>query len=505
MSKRLSAFVLSVLLCIFSFVFTISALEDIQNFIIENGTASWNEFPGAYAYDYSIGSGGGYTTETKIDFYEECRLYDLETGTYDFAITAVNENYEPISGTVRGTFDYVSTAERLAVPTGLAWDGIKCVWNKVENASKYYLYLKSSSGSVVISKIVYGDACGFRFSAAEFKEGETYTFSVSAGADGYLESEAAVSGAKTMTAEDLVLLPAPDVKIDENGYAVWDAIPDVYGYNISYNDNMSGGNTTDTFTDFRFNISLSGGESGVNRIAIYAIDENTQRLSEIWEYDYDYVKCVYYSVYFDLNGMSAQFERIPPYVLEGTATERPNDPYNGSFEFRGWYTDKECTSEYDFSSPVNADITLYAKWEEKSEVSEEVSETPEISEASEEESDVEESSDESSAETSEEISAEISEEVTSEVSEEPSAEGSEEVSEEASEEASEEVSEEASEETSSEESEEISEEVSKETSVEEPTEKDEKSVPSWIWTVIAVIGAAAVSGLTVFFIVKKRK
>ncbi len=494
MSKRISAFILSVILCILSFGPAISALDGIQNFTVESTTASWDEFPGAYAYDYSIGSGGGYITETRIDFYEECRLFNFETGTYHFAITAVNENHEPISGTVRGTFDYVSTAERLAVPTGLAWDGIKCVWNKVENASTYYLNLKDGSGSMIISKIVYGDACSYRFSAVEFKEGESYTFSVSAGRDGYLESESAVSGAKTMTAEDLVLLPAPDVKIDENGYAVWDAIPGVYGYSISYNDKMSGGNTTDTFTDFRYDISISGSESGVNRIAVFAIDENAQRLSEIWEYDYDYVKCDYYSVYFNLNGMNAQFGTGVFVVFQGSSAERPDDPFTEPFEFLGWYTDAECTSEYDFSSPVNADITLYAKWEEKTEVSEEISEEPEVSEASEvEESDAEESSEDISVETSEEPSEGISEEITAEVSEEITAEESEE------------VSEETSEETSSERSEEISEEASKETSAEDPAEKDEGTVHTWVWMVIAVIGAAAVSGLTVFFIMKKRK
>lgn len=45
----------------------------------------------------------------------------------------------------------------------------------------------------------------------------------------------------------------------------------------------------------------------------------------------------------------------------GTAAQ-PKDPYAEGYSFSGWYTDPECTIEYDFSIPVTADITLYALW-----------------------------------------------------------------------------------------------------------------------------------------------
>lgn len=32
--------------------------------------------------------------------------------------------------------------------------------------------------------------------------------------------------------------------------------------------------------------------------------------------------------------------------------------------FAGWYLDEECNNAYDFASPVNSDLILYAKWEE---------------------------------------------------------------------------------------------------------------------------------------------
>lgn len=39
-----------------------------------------------------------------------------------------------------------------------------------------------------------------------------------------------------------------------------------------------------------------------------------------------------------------------------------DDPENGAL-FAGWYTDAECTSAYDFATPVTSSFTLYAKWE----------------------------------------------------------------------------------------------------------------------------------------------
>ena len=41
---------------------------------------------------------------------------------------------------------------------------------------------------------------------------------------------------------------------------------------------------------------------------------------------------------------------------------KPADPTRDGYTFDGWYTDETCTQAYDFSMPVTADLTLYAKW-----------------------------------------------------------------------------------------------------------------------------------------------
>lgn len=41
---------------------------------------------------------------------------------------------------------------------------------------------------------------------------------------------------------------------------------------------------------------------------------------------------------------------------------KPADPTRDGYTFGGWFTDEACTQAYDFSTPVTADLTLYAKW-----------------------------------------------------------------------------------------------------------------------------------------------
>ena len=49
--------------------------------------------------------------------------------------------------------------------------------------------------------------------------------------------------------------------------------------------------------------------------------------------------------------------------LNGKAT-KPVDPTAEGYVFRGWYTTAACTTEFDFNTPIAADTTLYAKWDE---------------------------------------------------------------------------------------------------------------------------------------------
>ena len=41
---------------------------------------------------------------------------------------------------------------------------------------------------------------------------------------------------------------------------------------------------------------------------------------------------------------------------------KPANPTRDGYTFGGWYADEACMQAYDFSTPVTADLTLYAKW-----------------------------------------------------------------------------------------------------------------------------------------------
>ncbi len=66
------------------------------------------------------------------------------------------------------------------------------------------------------------------------------------------------------------------------------------------------------------------------------------------------------TVTFDSQGGTAvpAQENIP---VGETATE-PARPSRGDYTFNGWYTDPDCTQRWDFSWPVEEDMTLYAGW-----------------------------------------------------------------------------------------------------------------------------------------------
>ena len=53
-------------------------------------------------------------------------------------------------------------------------------------------------------------------------------------------------------------------------------------------------------------------------------------------------------------------------VAIGWVTLRANDFNRDGYTFLGWFTDEDCTTEFDFTSAVTANVTLYAGWMEES-------------------------------------------------------------------------------------------------------------------------------------------
>ncbi len=68
---------------------------------------------------------------------------------------------------------------------------------------------------------------------------------------------------------------------------------------------------------------------------------------------------VKYTVTFETNGGS-DIDAVS--VSKNSTVSEPTEPTKDGYEFAGWYSDEELTSEYDFGTKVTKSITLYAKW-----------------------------------------------------------------------------------------------------------------------------------------------
>ncbi len=69
---------------------------------------------------------------------------------------------------------------------------------------------------------------------------------------------------------------------------------------------------------------------------------------------------VYYYVVFDTNGGSTvEMQKIE----SGKCAVKPENPEKGGGEvFGGWYTSKDYSVKFDFSTPITKETVVYAKW-----------------------------------------------------------------------------------------------------------------------------------------------
>jgi len=93
---------------------------------------------------------------------------------------------------------------------------------------------------------------------------------------------------------------------------------------------------------------------GTNRVTVRAGENSSVLIQMVLIGD----NINYYTVTFNSNGGS----HIDGQIVEAGGTARqPDDPTREGYIFDGWYSDED---EYDFYTPVTANITLYARWKE---------------------------------------------------------------------------------------------------------------------------------------------
>lgn len=68
-----------------------------------------------------------------------------------------------------------------------------------------------------------------------------------------------------------------------------------------------------------------------------------------------------YTVTFELNYSGKDTYKTIETEM-GNIVKEPNKPVRGGYSFLGWFTEKDGGEEFDFSTPIVKDITLYAQW-----------------------------------------------------------------------------------------------------------------------------------------------
>ena len=72
-----------------------------------------------------------------------------------------------------------------------------------------------------------------------------------------------------------------------------------------------------------------------------------------------------HTVTFNSNGGSAVSSQT---VNDNSTATQPADPTKTGYTLGGWYSDSGLTTAFDFTTPITADTTLYAKWNRDSDM-----------------------------------------------------------------------------------------------------------------------------------------
>ena len=362
-----------------------------------NGISSVSISPDEYLY---TGDPIEISKETITVTIDDGEKPAYELGQDDFTI----ESYDPadhkdpgeVEFTVAGTGNYTGTA------TGKFTIYCEYMVQFISNGQIYDSLSVREGKSVKETKSDFADPenTGYRFDGWYTDQEYTSSFSI----------EDPISGDVTVYAKwvkyweitfvtgdpDVVIADNPQ-HVDQGKYAIRPADPERTGYHFDgwYNEfGILYEFDTMVYEDITltarwtptYNVSFDTGEGGpaVDSQEVVEGKQATAPSDPVWdghhfsgwysdatyatEYDFDtpvteaitiYAKWTY-KVSFDTGEDGSDVE--PQYVSENGQATEPSDPTREGYHFAGWYSDEECTTEYDFDTPVVADITLYAKW-----------------------------------------------------------------------------------------------------------------------------------------------
>ncbi len=321
--------------------------KDIQNVVLaEDGTLTWDPYEGAAQYWIRLGPVAFNPEGTSTNLFERAVGFHLLTGKHAFSIVACDENWADLSNYYYGEFDFVAPIG-LDAPANPRWEGKTAVWDAVNGAIEYEVYVYRSEGGAESSYRTEGTSYDFSDSIY-FLTGTEYCFKVVAiGAEGVGDSEQSAASGNIdgwFTKTDI-----QNVTLSEDGILSWDPYDGATRYWLRYDSAAMEpiGYSVDLF----MLSAESGFETGEHHFSIVACDDNWQDLSFAYSGTYQYEKS--YAVIFE----TGEARQVPPQrVKEGGKAKEPEDiPELDDFEFAFWMLDGEM---YDFNTVLTGNVYL---------------------------------------------------------------------------------------------------------------------------------------------------
>ena len=260
--------------------------------------------------------------------------------------------------------------------TNLAYneETAQITWDKIEGCESYQLFINNEMMNLNGQTF---------FDLSEFDAG-IYSIKVIALRNGWLSSQAMFNISKNT-------LKAPKVSSyvnsDDKALIIkWDGVKDATGYVISVGNNDI--KLSSTYYVLPMDSTLWVDKNEIS-YTVNAVDGSGKYKASACNKTYtakklyalslinDFDENTYYTygefykpvvVSFDLNGAEGTAPN-PQTLNSSTGLTYPEIPTRDGYIFRGWYTEPECKTVFDFSATVYTSTTLYAGWYEFNETS----------------------------------------------------------------------------------------------------------------------------------------
>ncbi|MDE7395450.1 MAG: InlB B-repeat-containing protein, partial [Clostridiales bacterium] len=344
---------------------------------ITKGDCSAVEASGATASAYNIAF--AYTPSTKtatytVTYSDYTDIKTVYTVTFANQKYTVTYNLNGATGTAPAQVTDIAYGTKLTAPTEPAWTGhVFKGWYKDADCTAGQEW-DFENDTVTADATLYAKwATGYAITYYDGSEALTF-----AGKNGYEAGVALTLPSATKTgytfigwyeSSDLSGTAVTEITSSDEGDKTYYAKFEANTYTITWDAN-GGTFTGDTETEIDYDSDLvlptPPTLSGYTFLGWFTDlnDDTTQVTAGKWTIAENvtlYAKYTetMYTVTFNLQDGSTN---ATVQVAEGGTVTEPADPTRGGYRFEGWYGDAACTAEWDFDTPITADVTIYAKW-----------------------------------------------------------------------------------------------------------------------------------------------